>query len=171
LSVPDPVKPRIEKLHRDHVVFDFDCGNAPLNRFLQAFALRNQFAGSSATYVALLGDVVAGYHSIAFSSVGYADAPERLAKGLPRHPIPAMIIARLAVDRRFQGRGIGSGLLRDAMRRGLAAAEIAGMRGVIVHAKDEAPAGFYHGFGFTPFVDKPLTLYRLLKDIRARPGR
>jgi predicted N-acetyltransferase YhbS len=80
-----------------------------------------------------------------------------------------MIIARLAVDHRFQGQGLGSLLLRDAMRRGLAAAEIAGMRGVIVHAKDQAAAGFYQSFGFVPFVDKPLTLYRLLKDIRARP--
>ncbi len=79
-----------------------------------------------------------------------------------------MTIARLAVDLRFQGQGLGAALLRDAMRRTLAAAEIAGIRGVVVHAKDERAADFYKLFGFAPFADAPLTLYRLLKDIRTR---
>ena len=165
----DTSKPRIEKLTPAHVVGDFDCGNAPLNRFLQAFALINQYAGSSATYLAMIGDAVAGYHSLTVGAASYGDAPERLAKGMPRHPIPVMVIARLAVDRRFQGRGLGAGLLADAMRRTLAASEIAGMRGVIVHAKDDHAAAFYKRFGFTAFPEKPFTLYRLLKDIRARP--
>lgn len=162
-------KLHIEKLDRSHVLRDFDCGYTSLNRFLQSFALGNQYADSSATYVAVADATVAGYHTITFGSIKYDDAPERLARGLPRYPISAMIIGRLAVDRRFQGRGLGSALLGDAMRRGLAASEIAGMRGIIVHAKDQRAAEFYRGFGFMPFVDRPLTLYRLLKDIRARP--
>ena len=169
MSAPVPDKPRIEKLTLAHALADFDCGSAPLNRFLQSFALINQGMGSSATYLAMVADAVAGYHSLTVGAASYNDAPERLAKGLPRYSIPVMVIARLAVDRRFQGQGFGSALLRDAMRRTIAASDIAGMRGVIVHAKDEPAAAFYRRFGFTPFPERPLTLYRLLKDIRARP--
>ena len=165
----DTSKPYIEKLTPAHAVEDFDCGSAPLNQFLQSFALINQYAGSSATYLAMVGTAVAGYHSLTVGAASYEDTPERLSKGMPRHPIPVMVIARLAVARRFQGRGLGAGLLADAMRRTLAASEIAGMRGVIVHAKDDRAAAFYERFGFTAFPEKPLTLYRLLKDIRARP--
>ncbi len=169
MIVPGTEKPRVEKLNAEHSLADFDCGSPPLNRFLQAFALTNQKSGSSVTYIALIGSAVAGYYSLVVGEAAFDDAPERLAKGLPRHPIPVMIIARLAVDLRMQGRGFGAALLADAMRRTLAAADIAGIRGVIVHAKDARAAAFYGRFGFTPFPEMPLTLYRLLKDIRARP--
>lgn len=169
MSASETDKPRVEKLTAAHSLADFDCGVVALNRFLQTFALTNQNAGSSMTYLALVGNAVAGYHSLVVGETRYDDAPERLAEGLPRHPIPVMIIARLAVDLRIRGRGFGAALLRDAMRRTLAAAEIAGIRGVIVHAKDERAAAFYARFGFTPFPKRPLALYRLLKDIRARP--
>ena len=168
MSVPGRAKPRVEKLDRAHSLAGFDCGSEPLNRFLQAFALTNQKSGSSVTYVALAGATVAGYYSLVVGEAAFQDAPERLAKGLPRHPIPVMIIARLAVDLRFQGKGFGAGLLADAMRRTLAAADIAGIRGVVVHAKDARAAEFYARFGFAAFPKRPLTLYRLLKDIRAR---
>lgn len=169
MSTSDADKPRVEKLNATHLVSDFDCGVEPLNRFLQSFALTNQNSGSSVTYLALVGHTVAGYHSLVVGEANFDDAPERLAKGLPRHPIPIMIIARLAVDLRIRGRGFGAALLRDAMWRTLAAAEIAGIRGIIVHAKDERAAAFYLRFGFAPFPKRPLALYRLLKDIRARP--
>lgn len=169
MSAGDADKPRVEKLTAAHSLADFDCGTAPLNRFLQSFALTNQNSGSSVTYLALLGPTVAGYYSLVVGEAAFDDAPERMAKGLPRHPIPVMIIARLAVDLRIRGRGFGAALLRDALRRTLAAAEIAGIRGVIVHAKDERAAAFYAHFGFVPFPKRPLALYRLLKDIRARP--
>lgn len=165
----DPSKPVIEKLAAVHAVEKFDCGNAALNKFLHSFALVNQSAGSSVTYLAMVGEAVVGYYSLTVGAAKYDDAPERLGKGMPRHPIPVMVIARLAVDRRFQGHGMGSGLLADAIRRTLAASEIAGIRGVIVHAKDEDAAAFYAKFGFTAYPEMPLTLYRLLKDIKARP--
>ena len=85
---------------------------------------------------------------------------------MPRHPIPVLIIARFAVDRRFHGKGLGAGLLLDALRRTKMVSEIAGVRGVVVHAKDDAVKAFYEHFGFISFPDNPRTLFRLLKDIR-----
>lgn len=160
------VKPRIEKLRGDHAVAGFDCGSPPLNTFLERYALANQKAGSSQTYVALAGEQIVGYYTLTVGDVAYGDAPERLAKGLPRHPVPVMIVARLAIARTSQGPGLGPGLLLDAMRRTLQAADIAGIRAILVHAKDDNARAFYEHFGFSSFAEEPRTLYWLLKDIR-----
>src|SRR5579885_535760 len=126
---------RIEKLRRDHRVDGFDCGKKPLNRFLLRFALQSQLSDGSQTYLALSNDEVVGFYTLVFGDVAYEDAPERLRKGVARHPIPLMILARLAVARAWAGQRIGSGLLKDALARTLAAAEIAGLRAFAVHAK------------------------------------
>src|SRR5215467_12800119 len=105
---------RIEKLRRDHRVEGFDCGKEPLNRFLIRFALQSQLSSSSPTYVALANDDVVGFYTLVFGDVAYEDAPARLRKGVARHPIPLMILARLAVAKASARRGIGSGLLKDA---------------------------------------------------------
>jgi predicted N-acetyltransferase YhbS len=165
LSAPAP-KPLIQKLDTAHVVTEFDCGVESLNRFLRVHALNGQRADGAQTYLAIAGEIVAGFHSLTVGNVVFDDAPERLGKGLPRHPVPVMIIARLAVDHRFNGQGLGAGLLRDALRRTRMVAEIAGVREVVVHAKDDAAKAFYEHFGFTAFPEKPLTLFRFLKDIR-----
>jgi predicted N-acetyltransferase YhbS len=89
-----------------------------------------------------------------------------VAKGIPNHPVPVVLLARLAVDRRFQGRGVGKGLLRDALLRSLAAAEVVGIRAVLVHAKDQHAADFYGQFGFAPSPTDPLHLMLLMKDLR-----
>ena len=106
-----------------------------------------------------------------FGDVAYADAPDRLAKGLAKHPIPLMVLARLAVHRAWHGRGVGAGLLRDAMTRTLRAADIAGLRAILAHAKDEQAAAFYSHFGFRPSPTDPLHMYALLKDVRRILGR
>ena len=166
---------RIEKLRRDHRVDDFDCGEEALNRFLGRFAFQAQQAGSSQTYLALDGDEIAGFYSLAVGSVAHTDAPERLAKGLARHPIPVMLLARLAVSIRHQGKGIGAGLLRDAELRTLQAGEIAGIRALTTHAKDDAARRFYEYFEFLASPTDPLHLFILLKDLKAtvtpRPRR
>src|SRR6267378_2282676 len=102
---------RIEKLRRDHRVEGFDCGKEPLNRFLIRFALQSQLSNSSQTYLAFSQDEVVGFYTLAFGDVTYEDAPERLRKGVARHPIPLMILARLAVASTWAGKRIGSGLL------------------------------------------------------------
>lgn len=157
---------RIEKLQRDHAVETLKCGVAELNHFLQRFALINQKNGTSQTYVGLVDQTVVGYHSLAFGHVAHEHAPQRVTKGLSHHPIPIILLARLAVDREWQGQGIGSGLLKDAMMRTLNAADIAGIRALTVHAKNEKARGFYEHFDFIPSPSDPLHLFILLKDVR-----
>ena len=164
-------KPQIAKLALGQDVSCFDCGNDALNRFIKLHALRGRRAGVSQTYVAITGDIIIGYHTLVAGSVAHDDAPERLRKGVPRHPVPVIILARLAVDKSWHGRGLGAALVADAMRRILNAADIAGVRAMLVHAKDETARNFYQHLGFEVFGDKSLTLYRLLKDIRAMAGR
>ena len=159
-------RPRIEKLRRDHHVDLFDCRQEALNRFLVRYAFPNQQAEASQTYVALMGDEVAGFYTLVVAQVEYDAAPQRLGKGLARHPIPLMLLARLAVATSWQGKGLGSGLLKDAMLRTLHAAEIAGIRALAVHAKDDARA-FYERYGFVPAPTDPYHLFVLLKEVRA----
>ena len=159
--------PRIEKLARHHAVDDFDCGREPLNRFLVRYALTNLLAGAAQTYLALDGEAVVGYYSLAVGQVEIANAAERLRKGLARHPIPVMLLARLAVHVDRQGQGLGAGLLKDAMLRTLRAAHIAGIRALVVHAKDDSAKAFYERFDFLPSPSDPYHLFRLIKDIRS----
>lgn len=161
---------RIEKLRRDHAVEVFDCGQPALDRFLQRHAFQSQQANASQTYVALDGGEIVGFHSLVVGQIEYGDAAERLTKGLARHPVPVMILARLAVAASRQGRGLGAGLLKDAMLRTTAAADIAGIRAFVVHAKDEAARRFYERFDFQPSSTDPNHLFVLLKDVRAALG-
>ncbi len=157
---------RIENLERRHVTETFDCAREPLNRFLIRFALQNQQAGASRTYVALADEVVVGYYTLVVGQVEYEDAPQRLTKGLARHPVPIMLLARLAIATTWQGLGLGAGLLKDAMLRTLRAAEIAGIRAFAVHAKDDRAKAFYEHFDFDSSPSDPYHMFRLLKDIR-----
>lgn len=165
LRMPSPF--RIEKLQRSHAIDSFDCGREALNRFLIRHALQSQQAGASQTYVALAGEEVIGYHTLVVGQVEYDGAPERLKKGPARHPVPIMLLARLAVATAWQGKGLGSGLLKDAMLRTLQAAEIGGIRAFAVHAKDDEAKAFYEHFDFVASPTDPYHLFRLLKDIRA----
>lgn len=161
----------IEKLDAGHEVDIFDCGKKPLDRFLQRFALTNQKAGSARTYVACQGGRrVVGYYSLTVGSVEHVDAPGRVRKGQPRHPIPVMLLARLAVDKTEQGRGLGKTLLKDALLRTAQAADIAGIRALIVHAKDDEARAWYEAFDFEPSPTDPCHLFLLMKDLRALLG-
>jgi len=156
----------IEKLRREHKVEGFDCGQEALNRFLLRFALQSQLSNSSQTYIARSGDSIIGYYTLVFGDVAFDDASERLRKGVARHPVPLMILARLAVSLSWHRKGVGSGLLKDAMLRTLAAADIAGLRAFAVHAKDEAARVWYQQFDFIDSPSDPMHLFVLLKDLR-----
>lgn len=157
---------RIERLRGDHLVDAFDCGRPELNRYLVRYALQNQQAGAAQTYVGIVETAVVGYHTLTVGQISLQEAPERLGKGLAKQPIPIMLLARLAVDHRWQGHGIGKALLRDAMQRTLQAADIAGIRALAVHAKDDDARKFYEHFNFAPSPTDPLHLFVLLKDVR-----
>lgn len=157
---------KIEKLARHHAVDTFDCGQEALNRFLTSFALTNQLANASQTYIALADSTVIGFYTLVVSEVSYSDAPERLKKGLARHPIPMILLARFAVHTEWQGRGVGAGLIKDAMRRTMQVADIVGIRALAVHAKDNNARSFYEHFNFIPSPTDPLHLFILTKDLR-----
>ena len=158
----DPVR----KLAATDNVTSFDCGQPALNQFLQRFALINQKANSAQTYVCCRDGAVAGFYSLAVGRVGPAAAADRVVKGLARHPVPVMILARLAVDRDHQGSGRGRALLKDALLRTMQAADIAGIRALLVHAKDDTARNLYLGWGFEPSPTDPYHLFLLLKELK-----
>jgi len=158
--------PRIEKLSGDHYVDGFESGQPSLDLFFHRYALQSQQSGGSTTYLGMVEQTIIGFYTLVFGDVSYADAPERLSRGLSQQPVPLMVLARLGVDLAWQGRGIGSALLRDAMKRTLQASEIAGLRALAVHAKDETAASFYSHFGFVASPTDPLHLFLLMKDLR-----
>ena len=145
----------------------FDCGQPALNQFLQRFALVNQKAHSAQTYVCCRHGEVVGFYSLAVGSVDLEDAPARVMKGVVRHPVPVMILARLAVDRDHQGKGLGQALLKDALLRTAQAADIVGIRCLLVHAKDEAARQWYESWEFEPSPSDPYHLFLMLKDLKA----
>ena len=159
LSPPSP-------LSKKHIIADFDCGHPLLNNWLKRFAWQNQQANAAKTFVISIKNQVVGFYSLAVGSVEHIDAPDRVKKGLARHPIPVMILARLAVDRRYQGMKMGQGLLKDAICRTLQASEYAGIRAIFVYAKDDKARKFYEGFGFESSPGDPLKLMLLVKDAK-----
>lgn len=168
--VSDPsteLRPGTEKLLRDHDLTRFDCGKVALTDWLTRYAWTNQQADAAKTYVARRGNRVVGYYSLVASSVRRSDAPERIAKGLANHPIGVILLARLAIDQSEKGHGLGKALLKDALLRTAQAAEIVGVRALLVHAIDEEARRFYLHFNFEPAPVDPMHLMLLIKDLRA----
>ena len=139
----------------------FDCGVPALNLYLRNYALQNQKKGIVRNYVTTRADskVVAAYYSLVYSAIDQTRVPAKLVKGLGKYDIPVMLLARLAVDHGEQGKGLGKALLKDVILRTIQAAEIAGLKFLLVHAKDEAAANFDQKHGFEPVVDDPLKLF------------
>ena len=161
------LRPGTQKLSRDHDLAHFDCGKAALNDWLVRYAWQNQRADAAKTYVACRGNRVAGYYSLVASSVRRSDAPARIAKGLANHPIGVILLARLALDHTEKGQGLGKALLKDALLRTAQAAEIIGVRALLVDAVDEEARKFYLHFNFEPSLVDPMHLMLLIKDLRA----
>lgn len=161
----------VRKLAASDGVRSFDCGEPALNVFLQRFAWVNQQSHSAQTYVTCKASEVAGFYSLRVGSVEPVTAAPRVLKGAPRHPVPVMILARLAVDLRHQRAGLGRALLKDALLRTAQAADIAGIRALLVHAKDEKARRWYLNWEFEPSPSDPLHLFLLMKDIKALIGQ
>lgn len=158
---------QVEPLNRTHDLARFDCGtHESLNLWLKKYALQNQANDSARTYVAHRTNIVVGYYSIAAGSIARENATLRSAQGLARHPVPIALLGRLAVHREEQGRGLGMALLKDALFRIERAADILGIRAVLVHAIDREARAFYQRFDFEPCPDDELHLMLLMKDLR-----
>jgi len=158
----------IEKLSKAHDLSSFDCGKESLNTWLKKFALTNQQSDSSQTYVVHRNGVVIGYYALTAGSVRPEDSPERIAKGLAKNPIGVILLARLATDKREQGKGLGKALLKDALLRIISAADAIGARAVLVHAIDEEARRFYEKFEFERSPVDEFELMLLMKDLRTQ---
>jgi GNAT superfamily N-acetyltransferase len=156
----------IERLSARHDIADFDCGVPPLNEWLSRHALVSQASGATQIYVGIRAQTVLGFYALAAGSVEPARASRRVAMGLGRYPVPVVVLARLAVDQRAQRRGVGAALLKDALYRVAGAADIIGVRALLVQAKDEAARRFYERFDFEASPTDPLHLFLLMKDLR-----
>ena len=152
-----------EKLEPDHDLSSFDSGTPVLDDWLRRRALPNQESGASRTYVIRAGNRVVGYYALAAGAVAQAEATGRTRRNMP-DPLPVMVIGRLAIDSGYQGRGLGRGLLRDAVLRTMQAADIAGIRAVLVHAISEDAKRFYERCGFQPSPVDPMTLMITMRD-------
>jgi predicted N-acetyltransferase YhbS len=150
VSAPEP-------LATAHDASAFDCGVLPLNDWLKRRALANQAAGASRTYVACQAQMVVGYYALAAASVARAEATGGLRRNMP-DLTPMMVIGRLAIDTSAKGQGLGAALLKDAVLRVLQAANMVGIRGVLVDAIDDTARAFYEKFGFRRSTAFPLKL-------------
>jgi GNAT superfamily N-acetyltransferase len=156
---------RPEPLRGKHDLGPFSCGEESLDIWLHRYSRHAEAAGSARVFVTTDGTHVVGYYALAVGQVEAKDGTARSVKGQPRgRPIPVVILARLAVDERHRGRGIGRSLLQDALLRSAAAAREVGIRALLVHAHEEA-RDFYLRFGFEPSPTDPLHLILLMKDV------
>jgi GNAT superfamily N-acetyltransferase len=153
-----------EKLRDDHDLSRFQCGEPALDDWLRRRALQNEESGASRTYAACIGLRVVAYYALAVGAVAHASVPGRVRRNMP-DPVPLMIVGRLAVDEEFHGRGLGQGLLRDAVLRTLQAADIAGIRAILVHAISSDAQRFYERHGFVRSPIDPLMLMITLADV------
>jgi len=155
-----------QPLDAGHPLAAFDCGHPALNEWLIRHARQAHASGSARTYVVVDDQRIAGYFSLAVGQIDSLDAPERVRKGMGNYPIPVVILARLAVSMVDQGRGLGVGMLQNAIHRTLVVADQAGVRALLTHPIDGAAARFYSRFGFEASPAREQQLILLLKDAR-----
>ena len=159
-----------QHLTPDQALATFDSGVPALDDWLKRRALANEQAGGSRTYVVCAGGRVVGYYALATGGVAQAAATGRVRRNMP-DPVPVMVLGRLALDRAYQGRGLGAGLLRDAILRTLQAAELGGIRAILVHAISEEAKRFYERHGFVASLVDPMTLMIAVADAKKALSR
>jgi GNAT superfamily N-acetyltransferase len=162
LSAPVP-------LHDGHDLVSFQSGVVSLDDWLKRRARANQAGGASRTYVITTGNRVVGYYCLSSGAIAAVEAPGKLRRNMP-DPIPMAVLGRLAIDQNWQGKKIGVALLLDAVLRTAQAAQIVGIRGLLVHAISEAAKAFYEHHGFIPSPSNPMTLVLSIKGIGPHGG-
>ena len=165
--MPARTWPRPEPLNPDHSVSEFSCGRPELDDWLRKWAMANQLSGGTKTHVVVEDGRVIGYDALATAAVAHSNVRSRTRRNLP-DPMPAVILARMAVDEKHRRSGLGSALLQSAIETTLAAARIIGIAFLLVHAQDGDPRSFYLHFDFEPSPTDPLHLILRLADV---PGQ
>jgi hypothetical protein len=155
-----------EKLNKSHFIKDFDCGNNALNDYLKKYALQNQNKNISNTFVVKKDSIVIGYYTLTFGGVTKNCLPDSLNKHLPNYQIPVMILARFAVELKEQGKGLGKALLKNAILKTLLASEIAGIKAIMVNAKDKKNKIFYKSYGFQESNIDELNLFLSIESLK-----
>lgn len=156
LSAPQP-------LADDHLLNEFECGETTLDDWLKRRALANHLSGGSRTFVVTdAGGRVYGYYALAAGAVSHRSATSSVRRNMP-DPVPVMVLARLAVDRRAQGITLGAALLQDAVSRTVAVSQNAGIRALLVHALHDRAKQFYAHYGFQASPLDPMTLMLRLR--------
>lgn len=160
----------IQPIAAAHETSEFDCGSAIQTTWLRGHALQAHRSDTAKVYVVcpVATSRVVGYYALSAGSVASEDAPARLAKGVGRYPIPVIILTRLGVDHREQGRGLGTALVKDALLQVASVADGVGVRALLIHAETDQAAAFYSGIdpGFEASPTDPLHVLLLLKDLR-----
>ena len=147
-----------------HLLDDFDCGVASLNDWLKRRAVANQKNSASRTYVVTDGQKVIAYYCLSSGALALSHTPSPIKRNMP-DPVPVAILGRLGVDTAWKGQGLGAALLQDAVLRTMQAAEIVGIRGIVVHAISEEAKQFYEHYGFSPSPTQPMTLILSIKKV------
>ena len=163
-----PSRPRLLETSDLGLIDRFESGTSALDEWLRIYAWTNHNSGSARVFVSIDTDarLIAGFYSLSAGAIEHADAPKRVSKGLARHPIPIVLIGRLAVDRRCANQGIGRFLVRDSFQHIVETAEIIGTRAVMVQAKTPEAAEFYRRLGFQSTSSEPMLFFHLVKDVR-----
>lgn len=152
-----------QRLNADHELAQFSCGEPSLDQWLKNRAVQNEKSGASRTYVVCVDGCIAGYYALSAGAVAHSEAPSRVKRNMP-DPVPVILIGRFAIDSRFQGLGMGADLLYDAILRTMQAAEIAGIRAILVSAISENAKKFYERYGFISSTTNPQTLMITLTE-------
>ncbi len=145
----------------------FDCGENNLNTYLKQFAKKNDSLGIGRTYALIERSKVLGYYTVSMAQVEFQSLPKGALVSLPKYPLPAIRIGRLAIDLQSQGKGFGEYLLMDALSRSVRVSEEVAVFAVIVDAKNKRAKKFYLRYGFIPFEDSPLSLFLPISTIRS----
>jgi len=172
VSNPTPSAARLsapERLNATHECGAFSSGVEQLDEWLRHHALHNEVGGGSRSFVICAGREVVGYYNLAAGSVLHGVAPGRVRRNMP-DPVPVVLLGRLAIDRRWQGRGLGADLLRDAVLRTLSAGETIGVRAILMHAISDDAKAFYERHGFRASPIEPMRLMIALAEARRMLG-
>ena len=162
LTAPEPLAP-------DHELDAFESGIATLDEWLKRRARRNEAEGASRTFVLCTGRRVVGYYSLAAGSILHTEGTGKVRRNMP-NPVPVLLLGRLAVDRAWQGKGLGADLLSDAVLRAIGAAEFIGVRAILVHAISDEAKTFYEKHGFRPSPIEPMTLIVTIEEAQKMLG-